>query len=412
MNSHINEFDTFMSIANLNAKILNPDNTSFQFTQLPMAPMTEKGSEISTRSKTRIGRTRKNQIINYVNYAEQNQVLVAIQNNDKFLKMMKLISKPVEPSMYLYTEDDSVICTISSNAFYPVIIARFIIQEPYIYIKNGISLCITFPYRTLSTFINQNEKDGSNYTLLIVQDDSQLKIEYHNADHTRINSTQNFTLISNRDEIYEGLFKNKMVDTENPIFNPIIEPQIDYYDKLQSMKLLFLTEIDEKDINTSKTLKTETIQYLINVNENNIIMSISSNGKSSNIVLADRKTTDQNSYFKNNDITKILYWNNEFVNKQIRLINYINIFKRSDKLAAKNTIYYGICKYDIVPNADIYMIVKIISSKNIKDLINVDTQFEQNLMDFNSVVMTTTEAPTFGTIFNNTDYISEFTVGI
>ena len=59
MNSHINEFDTFMSIANLNAKILNPDNTTFQFTQLPMTPMTEKGSEISTRSKTRVGRTRE-----------------------------------------------------------------------------------------------------------------------------------------------------------------------------------------------------------------------------------------------------------------------------------------------------------------------------------------------------------------
>lgn len=417
MNTHINDYDSFLSIANLNAKIINPDNTNFQVNQLPMTPITEKGSEISTRSKTRIGRAHKNQIINYVNYSEQNQVLLAIQNNDKILKMIKLISKPIEPTMYLYTEDDSIVFVITSAAYYPVIILRFIVQEPNIYLKNGISLCVQFPYRTLLTFINQNEKQNSNYTLLIIQDDSKLKIEYHNFNHSMINSTENFQLLQNKGEIYESAFKYKMTDTLKSIFNPIIEPQINYYDKLQTMKLLFLTEINNDTINISKALKPESTQYLINVSENTIIMNITSNKKVSSIKLADtNRKTNNNFDNKIKEITPILYWNNEFINKQIRLINYINIFKRADKLPSSNDmIYYGICKYDIIPESEIYIMIKIVSNKNIKDIIKnqFNSRFNtlQNSMDFDSMIMAD-EAPTFGNVFNNTNYISEFTVGI
>ena len=417
MNSHINDFDTFMSLASLNAKIINPNNTLFQAAQMPATSITEKGSEISTRSKTRVGRARKNQIVNYVNYTEQNHVLIAIQNNEKFLKMMKLISKPIEPSMYLYTEDDSIICIISSNAFYPIIISRFIVQEPHIYVKNGISLCIQFPYKTILSFISKNEKQGSCYSMLIVQDNNQLKIEYHNADHSQKDMTENFKLLTNKDEIYDVIFKNKMIDTLNPIFNPLIEAQIDYHDKLQSMKLLFITEIDKKNgLTNSKTTKSEIAQYLITVSENNIIMEVISNKKSSTIRLADKKPISDNSsdFSEIKEITPVLYWNTEFVNKKIRLISYMNIFKRADKLPNDtiDMVYYAICKYDVLSDNDVYVLVKIITNKNIKEMININSingKYDQ--MDFGSMVMTN-EAPTFANVFNNTDYISEFTVGI
>ena len=425
MNTHINDFDTFISLSALNAKIINPENIAFQSTQLPIAPMTEKGSEISTRSKTRVGRSRKNQIVNYVDYTNDNKVLISIQNNEKFLKMIKLISKPIEPSMYLYTEDDSIVCTISSNAFYPIIITRFMMQEPHIYLKNGISLCIQFPYRTILSFINKNEKQCSNYTLLIVQDQNQLKIEYHNSDHSQKDSTQNFKLMDNKNKIYEEIFKNKMVETENPLFNPLIESSIDYSDKLQCMKLLFISEVDKKKgLNNSKTTKSEISQYLITVSENSIIMEITSNKKTSVLRLADKKPVNQNSIdlIKENDIkeiTPILYWNDEFINKKIRLISYVNIFKRADKLPNDtiDMVYYAICKYDVIPDTDIYVLIKIITNKNIKDIVNQNinsptSQFHDPMsMEFNSVVMNN-EAPTFGNVFNNTDYICEFTICI
>jgi len=417
MNAHINDFDTFMSLCALEAKILNPNNTAFQTSQ-PAAPITEKGSEISTRSKTRVGRARKTQITNYVNYADQNDVLVAIQNNDKFLKMMKLISKPINPSMYLYTEDDSIVCLISSNAFYPIIISRFMVQEPHIYLKSGISLCIEFPYRTILSFVNKSEKQSSNYTLLILQDHNKLKIEYHNSDHSQRDSSENFQIVSNRDDVYEEIFKNKMTETENPLFSPLVDAQIDYHDKMQSMKLLFLTEINDSKIGTSKTTKSEISQYVLNVTENNIIMEISSNKKSSTICLADKKPQDSLTFTQVNEIkeiTPILYWNSEFVNKKIRLISYINIFKRADKLPNSNDmIYYGICKYDVVPDNDVYVLIKIITNKNIKDIINQNINsplHDHSQGDFNTSIFEC-EAPTFGNIFNNTDYVNEFTVGI
>jgi hypothetical protein len=425
MNTHINDFDTFISLSALNAKIINPENIAFRSTQLPIAPITEKGSEISTRSKTRVGRTRKNQIVNYVDYTNDNKVLISIQNNEKFLKMIKLISKPIEPSMYLYTEDDSIVCTISSNAFYPIIIARFMMQEPYIYLKNGISLCIQFPYRTILSFINKSEKQCSNYTLLIIQDQNQLKIEYHNSDHSQKDSTQNFKLMDNKNKIYEEIFKNKMIETQNPLFNPLIESNIDYYDKLQCMKLLFISEVDKKKgSNNSKTTKSEISQYLITVSENSIVMEITSNKKTSLLKLADKKPVNQNliELIKENDIkdiTPILYWNDEFINKKIRLISYVNIFKRADKLPNDtiDMVYYAICKYDVIPDADIYVLIKIITDKNIKDIVNQNinspsSQFHDSMsMEFNSIVMSN-EAPTFGNVFNNTNYICEFTVGI
>lgn len=424
MNTHINDFDSFISLSALNDKIINPNNIAFQTSQPIATPITEKGSDISTRSKTRVGRTRKNQIVNYIDYTKDSNVLVAIQNNEKFLKMIKLISKPIEPSMYLYTEDDSIVCIISSNAFYPIIISRFMIQEPHIYLKNGISLCIQFPYRTILSFINKNEK-YLNYTMLIVQDQNQLKIEYHNSDHSQKDLTQNFKLINNKSEIYEEIFTNKMVETQNPLFNPLIESNIDYHDKLQCMKLLFITEIDKKNgMSNSKTTKSEISQYLITIDENSIIMKIRSNKKTSILRLADKKPIVSNSIdlIKENDIreiTPILYWNDEFINKKIRLISYVHIFKSANKLA-NDTIdmaYYAICKYDVIPDKDIYVLIKIITNKNIKDIINQNINsptsqlHDSMLTDFNSITIAN-EAPTFGNVFNNTDYICEFTVGI
>ena len=420
MNTHINDFDTFMSLAALNAKIIDPENMTFQVIQAPAATITEKGSEISTRSKTRVGKVRKNQIVNYIDYTKENNVLIAIQNNEKFLKMIKFISKQIEPSMYLYTEDDSIVCIISSNAYYPIIISRFIVQEPHIYVKSGIMLCIQFPYKIITSFISKNEKQLSNYTMLVVQDQNQLKIEYHNGDHTQKDSTQNFKLMTNKSDIYETEFRDKMIDTENPIFDPLIESSIDYYDKFQCMKLLFLSDINTDNIlNTNKTTKSEIAQYLVTVSEDKVIIDIKSNKKSSNVILGDRKPMMKGEcdLGQSKEITSVLYWNSEFINKKIRLLDYNNIFKRIDRLPNSNDrFYYGICKYDVIPDVNIYALIKIISNKNIKEIVNQnvtspESQHYGSSIDLYSAVMVN-EAPTFGNIFNNTDYICEFTIGL
>ena len=397
---YIAQYDAFISLANLDNKIINPNNITFNF--VPTNGIIEKGSNLSTRSKIRV-RQKKNLSGNYIDYSQKFNVLFAIQNNDKFIKLIKLISKPIHPNMYLYTEDDSITCIIASSSYYPIIITRFMVQEPHIYLQNGTKLCIKFPYNDILTYIHSAEKTNYNYSILFIREENNFKIEYHNGNDTVINSTKYITLIDSRDKIYDEIFKNKLIDTCLSTFDPLInqdEQKTDsMYNKIQMMKILFLTEYSPK-INFTKHLKNNLAQYTLNIVDNQIIMEIDVNNDKSVVKIADNTSTQNDTLSRIQEISHVIYWNKKFTNVKIKFVNYINIFKSPDKLPSSNDmIYYAICKYDLIENVNTYAFIKIIINKNIN---NIDNAFNNEYL----------EAPIFSSIFNKIDYIYEFTLCI
>jgi len=403
INDYINEYDAFMSLNNLSNKIINPTNINFNIEIIENNGIIEKGRKLSTRSKIRVRQNKKNLNNNYVDYSQNYNVLFAIQNNEKFLNLIKLISKPIHPNMYLYTEDDSIVCVIASSSYYPIIIARFMVQEPHIYLQNSTKLCIKFPYSDILTYIHSTEKINYNYSILFIREDNNFKIEYHNSNNTIINSTKYITLIDSRDKIYDEIFENKLIDTCMPVFDSLIDQNEQkiksIYNNIQTMKVLFLTEYSPK-INFTKHLKNDLAQYILNISDNEVTMEINVNKEKSIIKIASMNTSQNDSLLHIQEASHVIYWNKKFNNTKIKFINYINIFKSPDKLPSSNDmIYYAICKYDLVENLNTYAFIKIIINKNIS---GTDTIFNNEYL----------EAPIFNNIFNKIDYIYEFTMCI
>ena len=421
-NTHINEFDTFLNIVNLDEKIKNPNNTSFKFNSITTNTITEKRVEISTMSKVRINKNKKNLNTENINYSEQNNVLLVFQNNEKFVKLIKLIAKPIKPSIYIYTENDDIIVIISSANYYPIIISRFTIQEPMIYVKPGIKLCFKFPYIPFLNFISQQDRTNLNFTILLTHENNQIEIEFHNSNHTMIKKIPNFE-VKNKEIMINEVFMNKIVNPNYTQFDNLRMEDIDYINKLRTMKILFLKEVKE-NANFTKHLKDKT-SHIIDIREDKIIMEITVNKTVTKLILydeakykkddADMVEDKENENIKGPKYDKIknknlnvLYWNDEFKNKKLQLIKYINIFKHIDKLPNMNDmIYYGICKWDILPST--YIFIKISTNKNVKDYFNKTNKIDLD-NDFNNLVLN--DAPLFGNIFSDSDYVCEFILAL
>jgi hypothetical protein len=185
------------------------------------------------------------------------------------------------------------------------------------------------------------------------------------------------------------------------MFDPLIgqdEQRLELnYNRIHNMKILFLTEYSSK-INFTKHLKNEIAQYVLNVTNNEINIEITANKETSIMKIANLSDSPKHneSLSRIREVSHVVYWNKKFIDKRIKFINYINIFKSADKLPNNNDmIYYAICKYDLLENT--YAFIKIIVNKNIQNNDNI----------FNNEYL---EAPIFSNIFNKINYIYEFTV--
>jgi len=491
MNSHIGDFDTFLNYINLDEKIKNPNIINFKFNSIPNV-LQEKGSNISTKSKTRANKLKKT-VSETINYSEQNNVLMAFQNNEKFIKLIKLIGRPVKPSIYIYTEDSYVVVLINSAEYYPIVIAKFPIQEPSIYVKPGFHSCFQFPYQPLLNFISQQDRTNLNFTILLVNNDNRIEIELHNYNHTNISKIPNYET-ENKERILHNVFTYKITGPKYSEFDKTVIEDIDYMNKFSTMKIMFLKEMKTNG-NFTKHLKDKT-SHTIYISDNKIIMEIITNKIVSKLILANRKTSKskiketnldnehssdeenetqsfkQNIEFSDDDnfnsdlINKsidatsarniddlndsdeaeifntkkesseskksksvgatstmkneqnsksenlfssiknsnILYWNDEFKNKTLRLVKYTNIFKHVNKLSnGTDMVYYGICKWDILPNT--YVFIKIITNKNVKNYFDKRNEWNG---EYDGDDILSTQTPTFENIFENNDYICEF----
>lgn len=414
MFAHIYDYKTFNNIADLDAR-MNSFNPGFDYspqvqnvTDQHISPqqvqpvVSEKQTVVSTKSKTKSRTGKKlNKKYEFVDYSNDDTVLMAIQNDEKFLKLIKCIAKPVQATMYMYTTSEAIIFIISSSEYYPIVISKFNIKKGYIYLHQNVNLCIKFPYNLILDFISQTDKSLSAYTILLRNTDQSIKLEYHNSDHTSIKSTSSFGSVT-KDSMIDIVFSGKITGPQYSEFDYNIGKNIDYIKELNNMQLLFLTESkDPNASNFSKYSKEKSSNHQILITPESIDINITTATATNSVV---KKIADINSL--NSPINPILYWNiPELKTKTLEMIKFTNMFKGADKIPNSNDlVYYAICKWSVLENT--YIFVKIISNKNVKD------KFKDKVANYDEHAFngTRNDIVTFGSIFGTDETIIEYTL--
>ena len=373
MFSHIDEFNTFNGIEQLNRHIKNQ----------------EQKIETQTKEieiKHTITKKRKKAVDkSFMTFSNQNDILLAIQNNDKFLKLISYIRKPNAPSMFMYIENETdIVFIVNSATNYPITIIKFPIKAPHFYINDQINyICIEFPYRIINEYISKQDKTNFVYSLILKKDNNENLVMEYRGNEQITYSTKNISNINKQDTLNE-IFTGKILSNE--LFIDDVNKNYNHIDDLNKMKLLLLVE--SKDLSSFiKFDKFGQAKQELVITENLIKLNTSLLKQQNSIIIADANMLTLVT-------NPILYWNKEQLEPtKLNFIQYASLFKSAEKLSVNNCVYYGICKWREYPKTKTYWFVKVIISNSIKK--------KMELFD-------SCDEITFGSIFNNYETIIDY----
>lgn len=331
MFSHINDFNSFLSIETLNAKITG-------------------GIEVKHEKETntkRMIKQKKQTNLTFSDYNDKPNVICAIQNYPKFLNFLVYIRRPCSPNVYMYIESESnIVFVVGSIGSYPILMVKFPINQPYIYAKAN-EMCFDFPLKTIASFIDKIDKTTFQFEMVLKHEGDKKILEYKSINLNKIQITENLTSV-NKSVMLNEMFFNKIQN--NSLFENDIGLNIDYEQELNSMPVYILGE-SRTYININKKMVESTQQKLIITDDT---MSIY---QKINVDQAYQTLIDR--YSK----TSFVYWNDTFEPKELNMIKFNSIFKSYDKLINNNDyLYFALCGWRDYPNTKTYLLLKIITS--------------------------------------------------
>ena len=71
--------------------------------------------------------------------------------------------------------------------YYPLVIVKFPVSPPYVYVKPNLNMCFLFQRNSLIQGISSNDKCNSNYTLIVKLTDI-IEIEY-SSNNSKVKSS-------------------------------------------------------------------------------------------------------------------------------------------------------------------------------------------------------------------------------
>ena len=387
MFSHINEFGTLMSISSLDSYMKS--GTIEQVEVIPTDTSTEtiktKKSVTSVKTKTKYQKVEP--ITKKFEFGGHNDVLVGIQHDSKFLKILKYISKPKKPSIYMITENDTLTFIIASGSYYPITIAKFQVTEPYFYLNSTINLCILFPYDIVLDYITADDKHHSSYTILLCNTGDGIILKYISNDTKCVKTNASITSLDKQVAISK-IFTSMIQGRRFAMFDADIGVNIDYLLRIRNMEIIFTIETKTKG-NFSKLSKEENVQHQLVFSDQIVKLIITKQTTVNEFILID-VAKDVTS------VNPIIVWNKEATrNLRVEMIKYSNIFKSAESIPDTNDlIYYCLCKWFTYETVEAYMFVKIVVNKNIKSTLLPDEH----------------AAPLFENVISNCNSICEYTL--
>lgn len=291
-------------------------------------------------------------------------ILIKIHNEPKFIQLIKSLSQPKQPSIYIYTQQDCVVLMITSSMYYPLVIVKFPVSPPYVYVKPNLNMCFLFQRNSLIQGISSNDKCNSNYTLIVKLTDI-IEIEY-SSNNSKVKSSN--IILVDKNELFNNQLVNKLsiLDIqEKEMFRNMLESHIDYYYKIQTLDILLLFK---SNLFSAHNISPKKIcsEHCLKIKPNNIKVTINNSQINNKLYIWRNNGNNEN----------IIYWNKEIINNiRFKFIKYISLFKNSDKLlGVGDNVYYCLKSFGYYNNKLVVLFMKIITKDDI-NLTNINLDY-------------------------------------
>ena len=343
-NEYMNDTDCFKSYTNMRDMIYYKRKT----TSKVVVPVMKTHQPVKTKKPT----------VSLTDYKSDKSVIIAIQNDVRFINIIMNCRKQRSPIAYIFVESNLYVsCVIKNANGYPLIFIRIPIDDVYTY-ANSTSNTYEFPIQGLLSKDIKYTKNSS-YTMLFKYDGQNVNFIYelYNGDlepnRVIINSigTSNQSVINN-------IFKNDKFSMSSdsmvparPFSGAVAQESDNYLLSFYNMNVMILREVPDTSsvIQFNQKQSAKTANYFeIKDGQMNFISSTSKSHNEKYIC----SSTDS------------LIWSDVVSSeaKRYDLLPYESLFKinYNKSITANDKVYYAFTSY-----LDDYMFIKIITPLDI-----------------------------------------------
>lgn len=294
----------------------------------------------------------------FIDCAGDPDIVLAIQNEPKFINIIINARKQASPIAYIFTESSSnVVLVIRSAGQYPIVVVKFPIKEPYVY-ATEMAACFEFPIDALSSKIDKADKRQPQYIIAILGRGPKYELQYKSTNARKVyietlrqvNKQDSISVIFSEDMIISSLDYNDQC--------------VDRLTELCNMKVLVMASLPDPsaiDLNPKNDTNAEiSIEF---TPDREMIFHQYMKGSGTRIMLA-----------KQGDHSTII-WNDAALKTQkLKIIKYRSLFKKYVKLVQSNDSVFGmmlegcIYSYEGAP-VQTYMFVKVIAKMNLRNVV-------------------------------------------
>lgn len=338
-NDFMNDTDCFKSYANLR-------ETLYYKRKLP-------SRNIMPIGKTYQPTKSKKPAVSLADFKNDKSVIIAIQNDVRFINIIMNCRKQRSPIAYIFVESNLYVSCIIKNANgYPLVFIRIPIDDVYIY-ANNTNNTYEFPIQGLLSKDIKYTKNSS-YTMIFKYDGQDVNFIYelYNGDlepnRVIINS-----IGTNNQSVINGIFKNDglgiMTNSLNPIkqfSGTICQENDNYLLSFYNMNVIILREIQDTSsiiqFNQKQSAKTSSY-FEIKNGRMNFISETSKN---------------HNEKYICSSSDSIIWVDMGDENKMYDMMPFESLFKinYNKSITANDKVYYAFTSY-----LDNYMFIKIIT---------------------------------------------------
>lgn len=318
--------------------------------------ISDKQSEQSEQDKQITSKKRISKQNKVFKTFDQPDVLIAVQNDNKFLNFIMSI-RHISPNVFMYVEGVNYLVFIVNSAdSYPVVMAKFQIIHPTIIQRNISDVWFSFPIATIADFITKTDKSSYQYSFILRNLESQMVLEYTSTLDNVMKSSKNINQVDKQITL-DIVFFNK-IQIIKEFEEDIGIKGTDYISMIYNMPILLLTEC--KDFGLIEKIKNlERAEEVIEISDESIILNIDINSQINKITIVNRT----------NKISGLIYWSELLEPMRLKMPNFTSLFKTTDRLKNKNEFcYYLLCKWKTYEKAETYMFIKIVSKMRIEKI--------------------------------------------
>ena len=342
-NDFMSDTDCFKSYANLREKL-------YYKRKLP------------SRNTIQIGKTcppakSKKQPVSLADFKNDKSIIIAIQNDVRFINIIMNCRKQRSPIAYIFVESNLYVsCVIKNANGYPLVFIRIPIDDVYIY-ANNTNNTYEFPIQGLLSKDIKYTKNSS-YTMIFKYDGQDVNFVYelYNGDQEPNRVIIN-SIGTNNQSVINGIFKNDGLGIIPNILNPIkqfpgmiCQDNDNYLLSFYNMNVIILREIQD----TSSIIQFNQKQSAKTSNYFEI-----KNGRM-NFISETSKNHNEKYICSSND--SIIWSDMSDEIKRYDMMPFESLFKinYNKSITANDKVFYVFTSY-----LDNYMFIKIITPLDI-----------------------------------------------